>query len=489
MKQLSGLDATFLAMETPSQFGHVSSLSIYARPENPGYEPLAEWRAQIARRLHLLEPLRRRVVPVPFDLDFHVRHTAIPPPGGDEQLAELVARIIARPLDRARPLWESYVIEGLSDDRFAVLTKVHHATIDGASGAELLTLMLDRSPEGDPVPAPDREWRPERVPTQTEVLNRALANLARKPGRFLLLGARAARELGQATRNPVLVAIANEWRASLRGPLGAVLNIGRRRDEERDPPPPLPSLRAPRTPFNGSITPHRRFLFRSTSLEAVKGVKNALGATVNDVVMAMCAGALRSYLECHGQLPDEPLSAMVPVSIRTGEETEKWTNRVSGLLAVLPTNEPDPVERVRKVHESMVAAKELFNAIPADTLTDFSQFPSPATFARATRMAVRLRLGQRLAPAANLVISNVPGPREPLYAAGARLLHYFPVSTIVDGQGLNITAQSYLDTLDFGLVSCRELVPDVHLIGDFIVDELEALTKATGVDVPVRIAH
>lgn len=494
MKQLSGLDATFLHMETSSQFGHVSSLSIYERPSGD-YDPLSAWRLQIDRRLHLLEPLRRRLVEVPlgldhpywiedpdFDLDFHVRHTAVPPPGGDEQLAELVARIIGRPLDRSRPLWETYVIEGLAGNRFGVLTKIHHATVDGASGAELTVIMLDTSPDGDDVPPPDKPWEPEAVPSDMEVIARASANLIRKPGRALLLSARVLREFGEQTRNPALVMAARQWRNSLRGPLGRLLNAGRKRDEERDPPPTLPVSGAPRTRFNSGITPHRKFAFRATSLSQVKDIKNALGATVNDVVMAACAGALRTYLEKRGELPAEPLVSMIPVSIRTGDESEKWTNRVSGLIALLPTNEPDPLQRVLKVHEAMRASKELFNAIRAETLTDFAQFPSPALFTRAVRMATRWGVMARLAPTAgNLTISNVPGPREPLYAAGAKLLHYFPVSTIVDGQGLNITVQSYMDSLDWGLVACRELVPDVADLMDDIAHELDVLAEAAGV--------
>jgi len=488
MQQLTGLDATFLYIETDAQFGHVSGLSIFAPPD-ADYEPMAAWRGQIEARLHLLEPLRRRVVDVPlrldhpfwvedpaFDLDYHVRHTAVPSPGRDDQLADLVARIIARPLDRTRPLWETYVIEGLPDGLYAILTKIHHATVDGASGAELLTMMLDDSPDGRPVPPPEEEWRPEPLPSAAALLARTGANLARKPARFLVLGARTVREVGKATRNPVMVAAANQVRASLRGPLGTVLNLGRQRAEDRDPPPPLPTLRAPRTPFNGRITAHRKFAFRSTELSRVKDIKNALGATVNDVVMAACAGGLRAYLDGHDALPEEPLVAMVPVSIRTGEEEHRWTNRVSGLLAVLPTDEADPLERVRKVHESMDNAKGLFQALPAETLTEFSEFPPPAVFARAMRMATRL--STRTAPPANLVISNVPGPRQPLYVAGSQLRHYYPVSTIVDGQGLNITVQSYLDTLDFGLVSCRELVPDLWDLVDLLVEELDVLAKS-----------
>src|SRR4051794_40597990 len=199
MKQLTGLDASFLFLETASQFGHVSSLSIFERPDVADYDPLAEWRGQIERRLHLLEPLRRRLREVPFgldhpfwiedpdfDIDFHVRHSAVPPPGTDQQLGAVVARIVGRPLDRRRPLWETYVIEGLPEGRFAILTKVHHATVDGASGAELLTMMLDASPEGDTIPPPEEEWQPEPEPSDAAVLVAAAGSIVRKPARGIL---------------------------------------------------------------------------------------------------------------------------------------------------------------------------------------------------------------------------------------------------------------------------------------------------------------
>jgi WS/DGAT/MGAT family acyltransferase len=498
MKQLTGLDATFLFLETSSQFGHVSSLSVFELPDDPSYDPLTEWRNQLERRLHLLEPLRRRIREVPlgldhpywiedpdFDLDFHVRNTAVPPPGNDVQLGELVARIVARPLDRQRPLWESYVIEGLEPDgdqkRFAILSKVHHATVDGASGVELLTLMLDQHPEGDELPAPEDDWHPDRMPSDGEMMLRGATGLLRKPGRALLLSARTAREIGRATRNPIMVAAANQVRSGLRGPIGAVLNLGRDREHDAEVVGPLPSLTPPRTPFNAPISPHRRFAFRSAPLSTVKDVKNALGATVNDVVMAVCAGGLRTWLEAHDALPDEPLVAMIPVSVRTGYEEERWTNRVSSIFASLPVNEPDPLQRVLKVHEAMVDAKQVFDAVPAERLTDFAQFPSPAVFTLAMRAAMRLT--GRYGSPVNLVISNVPGPREPLYAAGSKLLHYYPVSTIVEGQGLNVTVQSYLDTLDFGLIADRELVPDLWDMVDAMVDDLNHLAKLTGVTV------
>ncbi|MFP5321279.1 MAG: WS/DGAT/MGAT family O-acyltransferase [Acidimicrobiia bacterium] len=502
MKQLTGLDATFLYMETPSQFGHVSGLSIYDRPSED-FDPLAAWRAQIERRLDLLEPLTRRLRDVPldldhpfwiedpaFDLDFHVRHTAVPPPGSDRQVQELVARIIARPLDRSRPLWESYVIEGLAGDRFAILTKIHHATVDGASGVELLTMMLDPSPDPDETELPEPRagrWTPEPVPSDAFMVGAAVRTIARKPGRFLVLGARTLRSVGEATRNPILRASGEQLRQGLRGPVGTLLNLGRSRPEERDEAPrPLPD-RAPATPFNASISPHRSFTYRSVSMGAVKAIKAAAGCTVNDVVMSVCAGGLRSYLERRGALPDRPLVAMVPVSIRTGEEVERWTNRVSAIFANLPTDELDPLGRISRVNASMRAAKDLHDALPADQLTEFASFPPPAVFTRASRMATRFQLGDRANMGVNLTISNVPGPRAPLYMAGARLAHYIPVSTIVEGQGLNITVQSYVDVLDIGLVGCARLLPDLDDLLEDIVADLQALADLLEVDEPVLL--
>jgi len=236
----------------------------------------------------------------------------------------------------------------------------------------------------------------------------------------------------------------------------------------------------PRTPFNATITAHRRFAYKAVPFEHVRAIKNELGATVNDVVMAVCAGGLRRYLDSHDELPDENLIAMIPVSIRTGEETEKWSNRVSAIFADLPTTVDDPVQRVADVHQSMVAAKGQFDLMPADMIADLSDLAPPALAVRAARLAARTRLADRTNPPANLVVSNVPGPRAPLFLGDAQLLHYYPVSTVVDGQGLNITVQSYVDWLDFGLVACRELVPDLWDLLDMIVDDLYALADEAG---------
>ena len=483
MKQLSGLDATFLYMETSTSFGHVSSVSVYERPDTPGYEPYPAFIQLVEQKLHLLEPFRRRLVEVPlgldhpwwindpdFDLSFHIRHIAIPAPGTAEQLGEQVARIIGRPMDRTRPLWESYVFEGLEGGDFAVLTKVHHATIDGASGAELLTILLDDKPKGssvEPESALD-PWLPEQPPSTRDLMSRTISSLVRRPEKLVRLNLRLMREFADVTRNKGLSTVVAAARASLPSP---------RRQEQRDESQALPSRTAPTTPFNKSITAHRRFAFRSVPLDDIKEIKNNLGATVNDVVMAVCAGALRHYLLEHEALPTDPLVAMVPVSIRTGKETEKWTNRVSSIFSQLPTDIDDPVERVHAVHRAMVTSKESFDLMPAEAMVDFTQFSPPALATRAIRMAAAVRIADRMKSPVNLVISNVPGPRQPLYMGGAKMKHFYPVSTIVDGQGLNITVQSYLDRLDFGLVSCRELVPDLWHLTDLCVDEVELLLK------------
>ncbi|MDQ6698126.1 MAG: wax ester/triacylglycerol synthase family O-acyltransferase [Actinomycetota bacterium] len=493
MKQLSGIDASFLYMETATSFGHVSGLSIFERPDIAGWSPYEAFRRQLESRLPILEPLRRRVVEVPlqldhpywiedpdFDLDYHLRETAVPPPGDERQLAELVARIVGRPLDRAHPLWESYVIEGLSDNRFAVLTKLHHSTIDGAAGAELTTILFDADPSGSDAIQVYDDREPERVPSPAEVLGRAFTDVLRKPRKLVRLQIRSLRALGQLTRNQGLTGLAEVAR-SVPSPFLRRRSSGR---PEQDGPSTPPRTAAPPTPFNRAITAHRRLELRSVSLSEVKAIKAAAGATLNDVVMAMCAGALRSYLLEHDALPESPLVAMIPVSIRTGDEADKWSNRVSSIFTPIPTDEADPIQRVKRVHEAMDVAKERFALLPADMLTDYAQFSPPALAARAARVATRLRVADRLNSPVNVVISNVPGPREALYLAGAKLLHYYPVSTIVEGQGLNITVQSYRDTLDFGLVGARELVPDLDRLADGIVAEMEALADATGVTRP-----
>ena len=489
MQQLSGLDAVFLAAEDDHQPTHVSQLVVLDKPD-PDFEPFTAWRRQLADRLHLLEPLRRRLVEVPlgldhpywisdpeFDLDFHVRHSAVPPPGTDEQLDTLVGRLIAGPMDREHPLWVSHVIEGLAPTedsphgRFALLTMVHHSAIDGASGAELLALMLDDTPDAEE-PSHAGEWAPEDPPSYAGLLGRAAWHGALRPGRALLLAARAGQQMAAATRHPAVVDLADRVRASLRGPVGAVLNVGRERDPEADPPR-LPPTPAPSTPFNAPISRYRNFAHRSVPLSEIKEAGKALGATVNDVVVAACAGALRHYLLEHDALPDTPLSAMVPVSLRTGEEEDMWTNRVSATVAALPTDLDDAGERLAAAHVALKTAKAVFAAGPGNFSAEGAGLGWPAVTTVISRITTSWA-SRGLLPF-NVIISNVPGPQEPLYMAGAQARHYFPVSAVADGQGLNITVQSYDGSVDIGLVSCARLVPDLPRLIDLIVEEFATL--------------
>lgn len=490
MKQLSGLDASFLYLETGSQFGHVSGLGVFRRPDRPGWSAYDAMREKLARRLGDLEPLRRRLVDVPFrldhpfwiedpdfDLEFHLRETAVPAPGSTAQLAALTARLIARPLDRNHPLWECYVIDGLADDCFAVLTKIHHATVDGAAGAELMTIFYDYEPRPPDSYPPSPVPPGEKAPSPAQVLSKVVLGSVGKPGKFVRLQVRTLRAVGEMTRNRGLTGLADLAR-TIPNPIGARIAARSRRDG--DSLAPVPESAAPATPFNGALSPHRRVALRSIPLAQVKAIKAAAGATVNDVVMAACAGGLRRYLLKHDALPDRPLVAMVPVSIRTGSEADPWTNRVSGLFTIMATTSADPLERLHQMQRIMGDAKDRFTLLPATALVDYADFAPPALAIRAASLAGRLRIADRLNPPVNLVVSNVPGPRHPLYLDDARMLSYYPVSTIVDGVGLNITVQSYCDTMDFALVAGRELVPDLDDLADLVIDEFHELAQAAG---------
>lgn len=479
MQQLTGLDAAFLAMETSSVYGHVGSVCVVDPSTAP--EPLTLERLQgiISSRLHLVPPFRRRLAEVPFgfdqpywiedpdfDIEFHVRELALPAPGDDKQLAEQAARLHARQLDRRRPLWELYLISGLSGGRMAIYTKVHHAAIDGVSGNDILAAVLDLTPEGrDMGEIPP--WKCDKVPGPVPLLARSVLSLAGHPVRAAKLTNGVVRSLPGMMKSPARPAIPLLDRVLPRRGASAVLSQS--------------GLRAPRTPFNRPVGPHRRWAFCTVPLADVKEVKNAAGATVNDVVMALCAGALRRWLVDHDALPDGPLVAAVPVSVRTEAQKGQGGNRVSTMTAPLPTHLSDPAERLSQCHEAMRAAKDQHGALPADLLSDVTQFAMPALAGQAARMAARLRLVEWLSPF-NLIISNVPGPNRPLFYAGARLLSYYPLSAIADGQGLNITVMSYGDGMHFGLIADRELVPDLDRLAGYLVDELDDLKKSVASD-------
>ena len=275
-----------------------------------------------------------------FDLDFHIRHLSLAPPGRVDQLAEQISRIVGRPMDRSRPLWEVYVIEGLESGRWALLTKYHHATIDGASGVMMLMLIHDLTPDAPPLEE-SPAWQADPMPSDLELVRLALGNLARNPAKAVRAQLRLARDLAESAGITSISTAARQAGAAVKA-IATRMSPGNDDGERLS----LPNTAAPPTPWNKSITAHRRFAMRSASLSNIKRLKDVTGGTVNDVVMAIVAGALREYLLMHDALPDRPLRAMVPVSIRTGDEDDTWTNRVSGLVADLPTDTPDPIERV-----------------------------------------------------------------------------------------------------------------------------------------------
>ncbi len=470
MEQLSGVDTGFLNLETPIQQGHVGGVVIVDPSDAPAGWGFDTLRRLIEERIHLLPPFRKRLLPVPlgidnpywiadpdFDLSFHLRHIAVPPPGDAAALANLVARIHGRQLDRTRPLWEMYLIEGLEGGRMATYTKIHHAAIDGMSGAEILTILLDADPAGRSIPPPDAAWHGEAEPGAASLLARSIGRLAVSPVRAMRVGYDLVRSLPGLKPLQALPAL-----------------VGMGGDDEDILS--RPRLVAPHSILNQPITPHRRWAFGNVPLDTVKAIKNAAGTTVNDVVITVSAGAVRQWLLERTSLPVRSLQALIPISIRSDAERSELGNRVSAIIAPVGTHIADPVDRLEFVHRTMGIAKETHQATPATLLQDFAQFAPPAIAARAAQVAYRNGRAGRWTPF-NLVISNIPGPGFPLYLAGAKLEGHFPVSTITDGAALNITLHRYLGDLCFGLVSDWELVPDLWQVMDLIHSEVAELEK------------
>jgi len=461
MQRLSGLDASFLYLETSSQLLHVCGLILLDPETVPGGYGFDSFKHTLEERIRDVPMFHRKLKQVPlgidhpvwvkdgdFDIDRHLHRMALPAPGGDHELAELCGHIAGIPLDRSRPLWEFFVIEGLASGQVAVFTKMHHATVDGVSGANAISYLC--SLEAD---APPLESAPEgdapRVPSDAELLARGVMHNVTKP-----------------------VDIARLLVPTV-GALGRTVERARRGTAMAAP------LTAPRTSFNGTITGHRSLAFQDLSLELVKEVKHAVeGATVNDVVIALSGGALRRYLEERGELPTSSLLASVPVSVRDTSTRSRGSNKVSTIFSRLGTDIEDPLERLGEVSRANTHAKEHHNAIPAETLQDWAEFAAPRTFGLAVRMVSSLRLAEKGPVIHNLVISNVPGPPVPLYFMGARIDGLYPLGPIFHGAGLNITVMSSPGKVHVGAIACRELVPAPdELVAQYPV-ELEALHRA-----------
>lgn len=444
MERLSGMDATFLYVETPASHMHVAMTGIYDTSTMPNGYSFKAFRDHIESRLHLVPPFRRRLVEVPFqfhhpvwiedpdfNLDNHVRSIKAPAPGGPRELAKIAAQIASVPLDRSRPLWEAWVIEGLQDGQVGFVAKVHHSAIDGASGAEIMTALYDLEPDPpvlEPTPVPV-----EAIPSNSELLGHAAVSKLRRATNALPLIARTVQSASKLIGN-----ISNKEKLH-----GAV------------------PLTAPPTPFNQSIGPKRTVGFARVRLDEIKAVKDALGVTVNDVVLALVSGTLRHYLEAHDALPEDSLLAVCPVSVRDESERNAGGNKVSAMFVQLASDIDDVGERIEAIARSTAGAKEDHNALGARTLTDWAEWAAPRTFGLAMRTYSAMNLADRHRPIHNLVISNVPGPPFPLYLAGAEMIAAYPMGPIMDGAGLNVTVLSYREHVDIGFMACSDLIPDV----------------------------
>jgi WS/DGAT/MGAT family acyltransferase len=398
-----------------------------------------------------------------FDIDNHLRRAALPSPGGMRELGDFAADVISRQLHRDRPLWEMWIVEGVEDGKIALVAKMHHSTIDGVSGAELLGVLFDMEP--DPAPAPARTERQldSRIPSGPELVSQALmADVVRPfdlPG-MMFRGIRSLFDVRRITKG-----------------LSAKTAL---------------PLTAPRTSINAAVHARRRVAFAAASLADAKALKNAMGTTVNDVVLAMCAGALRTYLQAGDELPDIPLVSVVPVSVTPDVAELKGSNKVSAMFVQLPTDLEDPLERLRAIHEATKGAKEVHKALGATTLQNWAEHATPNVFAVAARLYTGMKLADRHRPVANMVISNVPGPDFPLYLGGSQLLGMFPLGPVMDGMGLNITIMSYMGVLYWGLASDARAVPRLWDIAAAIPHALTELMEAAGLesqpfDVPIHL--
>jgi len=457
--RLTGLDSSFLHLERDSAHMHVAGCAIFR-----GTAPTdGELVAALESRLHLVPRYRQRLAFVPFGqgrpvwvddphfkVSYHVRHTALPEPGDEAQLMRMTGRVFSQALDRSRPLWEVWLVEGLSDDRFAVLSKTHHALVDGISGVDILTVLFDASPEPMPVAPPEHEWVPRPLPGDAKLLADALLERATVPGEMV-------RGIRAVVRGPRAVA------GRIVQSLGGLSELA------------LTGLKpAPSSLFNVPIGPHRRFTWVRGDLGQFKAVKNSLGGTVNDVVLAAVAGALGRYMRRHGQATDDlELRAMIPVSIRADVERGALGNRVAAVWARLPVGIRDPLERLRTMSAEMQELKESGQAVGAQVLTQLSGFAPPTIISQAARLQARQRLF-------NLVVTNVPGPQFPLYLLGRELESIFPMVPLAKNTALGIAIMSYNGQLNFGLSGDYDAMDDIAVLAEDVGASIEELVAAAG---------
>lgn len=475
MNHLSGMDASFLHLETPEMPMHVGSLQIADLPEGYAGDYYEDVKAWMAARMHLASVFQRKLALMPFDLanpvwvddedvdlDYHVRHVILPRPGTYEQLEKYVARLHSSLLDRSRPLWETYVIEGLNNGQVAVYNKAHHAGIDGQAGVAIAKALLSDSANPPPV-------KPPRPRLRTNQYQLGVAELA---------GAALSNSFVQAVKLVRSLPEVVEALASVLYPKSE--SDGKRRLS-------LPTFQfGPRTQLNVAITNQRSYAARTLSLAEVKGMAKRSGTSLNDIVLAICAGALRRYLNDYDVRPDKPLIAGVPVSLREAGNTDA-NNQVSMMLVSLATDIKDPLERLQAINTSANQGKKFQGSVKGVIPTDFPSLGVPLLMSGLASLYGRSRIANRMPPLANVAISNVPGPQFPLYFAGAKLAHFFPVSIPGHGIALNITVQSYNGLLEVGLTACRRALPDVADLGNYIVDEHKKLLALIAAQEPVAL--
>ncbi|MGN6167443.1 MAG: WS/DGAT/MGAT family O-acyltransferase [Solirubrobacteraceae bacterium] len=459
LDRLTPIDASFLHQEGPSSHMHIGAVLLFEGPP-PAFP---DYLRHVRGRLHLVPRYRQKLATPPlqtgrplwvddpdFNLEYHVRHTALPSPGTEEQLLLLAGRIASQRLDRSQPLWENWLVEGLDSGGFALIFKTHHSMVDGIAGVDLATVLLDlertpRTPKQDLEP-----WRPQREPSAADLL------VAGARG-FVGTGVHLADRTLQAAADPASTASKLVEAAEGIGELiWAVLNP------------------APETPLNVEIGPHRRYAVVRQELDDYRGVKNKLGGTVNDVVLTVVAGALADWLQTRGvRTQGLQLRALVPVSVRTERERHMLGNQLTAMRGPLPVYISDPVARLRYISEAMDGLKESKQAVAASTIARVNNLAPPTLLAQASRLQFSTRLF-------NLLVTNIPGPQFPLYVLGRQLHDLFPVAFLPSHHALAVAIMSYNGSIDFGLLADYNALPDLDLIVSGINDSLEALLDAAG---------
>ncbi len=469
LHRLSGTDALFLSLETPEWHQHMAGLTILdpSTTEGFGYERFV---AHLEERLPLAPKFRWKLRETPlnldrpvwvedegFDIARHVRRIGVPSPGRPVELAELIAQLMTRQLNRRHPLWEVWYVDGLAGGLVAFVMKIHHCLMDGVSGAALTTGVMDLEPDPPPREIPEETDSPGPGPSDLELLVRSVLPNVRTPFRM-------SRYMAEAARRGI-----------------ALLEFNRKSDEA----PPLTGI--PTTRWNKEISARRAMAFASVSLEDVKKVKNEFDVKVNDVVLAICSGTLRTYLDGHGELPENSLVAGVPISTRA-EGDDEFNNQIANMVVSLATDEPDPVARLREIAASSRTSKAMTNAIRAHQIQSIGETAPPLMLNLAIRGLARTGALQAMPTVMNTLVSNVPGPPFPIYMAGAQVRAMFPGSVITETMGLNITVLSYLDHIDFGLSADPELIPDLWDIADGIPAALADLLKAAKLGKPTTFS-